>query len=62
MLDEVMALFAEAEAKANYAREQEAPFKAAQEEVDAALAEVKAQEDYKNNRTEEVLIDNFTNC
>ena len=57
-----MALFAEAEAKANYAREQEAPFKAAQEEVDAALAEVKAQEDYKNNRTEEVLIDNFTNC
>jgi len=36
------------------AREQEAPFKAAQEEVDAALAEVKAQEDYRNNRTEEL--------
>jgi len=54
LLDEVIALFAEVEQKANYAREQEAPFKAAQEEVDAALAEVKAQEDYKNNKTEEL--------
>ena len=55
------AAFAEAERQAEiarraeaYAREQEAPFKAAQEEVDAALAEVKAQEDYRNNRTEEL--------
>ena len=57
----VSAAFAEAERQAEiarraeaYAREQEAPFKAAQEEVDAALAEVKAQEDYRNNRTEEL--------
>jgi len=36
------------------AREQEAPFKAAQEEVDAALADVKAQEEYRERRTEEL--------
>jgi len=54
LLDEVMAAFAEAELQANNARREEAPFKAAQEEVDAALAEVKAQEDYRNRRTEEL--------
>jgi len=36
------------------ARAQEAPFKAAQEEVDSALSEVKAQEDARNNRTQEL--------
>jgi len=34
------------------AREQEAPFKAAQEEVDSALREVKSQEDARNTKTE----------
>ena len=36
------------------AREAEAPFKAAQEEVGAALAEVKAQEDARNAKTAEL--------
>jgi myosin heavy subunit len=68
LLDEVMALFAESERQTNIARaaeqeareaeqaarEQEAPFKAAQEEVDAALAEVKSQEDSRNRKTEEL--------
>jgi len=54
LLDEVCAAFKEVEEKANYARQQEAPFKAAQEEVEAALSEVKAQEDARNSRTEEL--------
>jgi len=68
MLDQVMALFAESERQTQIARraekeareaeqsakEQEAPFKAAQEEVDAALADVKEQEDSRNRRTEEL--------
>jgi len=44
----------EARKREAYAREQEAPFKAAQEEVDSALAEVKAQEDARNNKTEQL--------
>jgi len=44
----------EAIRREEYAREQEAPFKAAQEEVDSALADVKAQEDARNHRTEEL--------
>jgi len=61
LLDLVSAAFAEAERQAGIARraeararEQEAPFKAAQEEVDAALAEVKEQEEYRNNKTEDL--------
>ncbi|KAL6051409.1 Merozoite surface protein 3a [Balamuthia mandrillaris] len=54
MLDEVTAAFQEAERQAEYARQQEAPFKAAQEEVDAALSEVNAQEEARNNRTAEL--------
>jgi len=61
LLDAVSEAFAESERRAEKARRaeakaraEEAPFKAAQEEVDAALAEVKAQEDYRNNRTEEL--------
>jgi flagellar biosynthesis GTPase FlhF len=42
----------EARKKEEAARQQEAPFKAAQEEVDHALAEVKAQEDARNSKTE----------
>jgi len=34
------------------ARDEEAPFKAAQEEVDTALADVKSQEDARNQKTE----------
>mmetsp|Transcript_86579 Transcript_86579/g.129823 ORF Transcript_86579/g.129823 Transcript_86579/m.129823 type:complete len:412 (-) Transcript_86579:10-1245(-) len=40
----------EAKEKENAAIEQEAPFKAAQEELEAALAEVKAQEDAYNGK------------
>merc|ERR1711868_50299 len=61
MLDEVKVLFKTAEARQQDAKEkeaeavkQEAPFKAAQEEVEAALAEVKSQEDAYNSRTEEL--------
>ncbi|ELR19658.1 TolAlike protein [Acanthamoeba castellanii str. Neff] len=61
LLDSVSAAFAEAERQAEiarkaeaYAREQEAPFKAAQEEVDAALADVNAQESARDNRTAEL--------
>ncbi len=45
---------AQAISKENYAREQEAPFKAAQEEVDAALADVNAQESARDSRTAEL--------
>jgi len=44
----------EAIARENEAREREAPFKAAQEEVNAALADVKAQETARDNTTEEL--------
>jgi len=67
-LDEVTELFEESDRQTQnarraeraaveaeqYAREQEAPFKAAQEEVDAALADVKSQEDARNERTNEL--------
>jgi DNA repair exonuclease SbcCD ATPase subunit len=45
---------AEAISKEQYAHEQEAPFKAAQEEVDAALADVKSQESARDSRTAEL--------
>jgi len=54
LLDQVLAAFKEAEKAANHARLQEAPFKAAQEEVDAALAEVTAQDDARKVRTMEL--------
>jgi len=54
LLDEVSYLFEEAERRAEDARREEAPFKAAQEEVDVALAEVKAQEDARNRLMEEL--------
>ena len=44
------ALFQEAEARAKEARALEAPFKAAQEEVERALADVKAEEDAYNGK------------
>jgi len=50
----VSAAFAEAERQTEAARKAEAPFKAAQEEVDAALADVKAQESARDNRTAEL--------
>jgi chromosome segregation ATPase len=58
LLDEVCKAFAESEKQAhiarvaeNEARVQEAPFKAAQEELEAAVADVKRQEDQKANKT-----------
>ncbi len=54
LLDGVTAAFRESEKQAAYARLQEAPFKAAQEEVDAALADVNAQESARDNRTAEL--------
>jgi len=45
LLEEVTAAFKVAESRAKEARALEAPFKKAQEEVEAALAEVKAEED-----------------
>jgi len=53
LLDAVMAAFKEAEAKAQEARTLEAPFKAAQEEVERALAEVKAEEDAYNGKIDD---------
>jgi len=50
MLEEVTALFKKAEERANEARALEAPFKAAQEEVEAALAEVHKQEAEYNGK------------
>jgi len=44
----------EARKQEEAARKEEAPFKAAQEEVDAALAEVKTQEDARNSKTEQL--------
>jgi len=54
LLDEVLSAFKELDIKAKEARAQEAPFKAAQEEVDAALADVKGQEDARNAKTEQL--------
>jgi len=47
-------LLDEAQRRAEAAREAEAPFKKAQEEVDAALRDVKNQEDERNSRTAEL--------
>jgi len=59
LLNQVISAFAESDNQAqlarkaeNEARTQEAPFKAAQEELEAALADVKAKEDEYNNKTE----------
>jgi len=64
LLDEVGAAFAESDRQAKlardaeaYARKEEAPFKAAQEELEAAVADVKKQEDAYNKRTEELQAD-----
>jgi len=54
LLDEVSAAFTELDRVAQEARTKEAPFKAAQEEVDTALADVKSQEDARNNKTEQL--------
>jgi hypothetical protein len=54
LLDQVMSAFEESDRQANIARKAEAPFKAAQEEVDSALADVKAQETTRENRTNEL--------
>jgi len=54
MLQEVSVALQECERRTAEARRQEAPFKAAQEEVDAALAEVKAQEDARNRKIEDL--------
>jgi len=51
LLNLVMDAFQEADKQAKIARDTEAPFKAAQQEVDSALAEVKRQEDEFNNKT-----------
>jgi murein DD-endopeptidase MepM/ murein hydrolase activator NlpD len=44
----------EARARENDARQQEAPFKAAQEEVDRALADVKSQEEARDQKSQEL--------
>jgi len=54
LLNLVMEAFNEADKKAKIARDTEAPFKAAQHEVDTALSEVKSQEDTFNNKTEDL--------
>eukprot|EP01102_Stenamoeba_stenopodia_P015884 TRINITY_DN5484_c0_g6_i1.p1 TRINITY_DN5484_c0_g6~~TRINITY_DN5484_c0_g6_i1.p1 ORF type:complete len:343 (+),score=110.21 TRINITY_DN5484_c0_g6_i1:71-1030(+) len=61
LLDEVTKAFAESDRQAQIARQaeaeartQEAPFKAAQEELEAAVADVKRQEDDRNRKTEEL--------
>jgi chromosome segregation ATPase len=61
LLNQVSAAFAESDRQAQLARKaedeartQEAPFKAAQEELEAAVADVKNQEDLFNNRAEEL--------
>jgi hypothetical protein len=51
---EAKAREAEARAREDEARQQEAPFKAAQEEVDRALADVKSQEDARDQKTNEL--------
>eukprot|EP01103_Thecamoeba_quadrilineata_P018699 TRINITY_DN7272_c0_g1_i1.p1 TRINITY_DN7272_c0_g1~~TRINITY_DN7272_c0_g1_i1.p1 ORF type:complete len:309 (-),score=93.35 TRINITY_DN7272_c0_g1_i1:22-948(-) len=54
LLDEVSAAFAESDKQAAAARLAEAPFKAAQEEVEAAYADVKSQEDARSKKIEEL--------
>jgi len=54
MLDEVSKAFAESDRQAQLARLAEAPFKAAQEELEAAVADVKRQEDEKAHKTQEL--------
>jgi len=49
-------LLEESQRQADIARENEAPFKRAQEEVEAAVAEVHAQEDARNRKTEELTL------
>jgi len=55
-LKRAQALVDESARQVENARREEAPFKAAQEEVDAALRDVKAQEDARNSRTEELKL------
>jgi len=54
LLDQVMIAFTESDRQAKIARDTEAPFKKAQEEVDAALADVKSQEEARENRTKDL--------
>lgn len=54
LLDAVSTAFAESDRQAQNARLVEAPFKAAQEEVEAAVNDVRSQEDARNRRTEEL--------
>jgi len=61
LLDQVFAAFQESDKQAqlarnaeNEARVQEAPFKAAQEELEAAVADVKSQEDAYNKKAEDL--------
>jgi len=52
LVDEVSTAFAESDRQAKLAREAEAPFKAAQEELEAAVADCKKQEDDYNHRAD----------
>jgi hypothetical protein len=54
LLDEVNKAFAESDRQAQLARQAEAPFKAAQEELEAAVADVKRQEDEKARKTQDL--------
>jgi len=54
LLDQVMTAFQESDRQAKIARDTEAPFKAAQLEVDTALADVKSQEDARESKTKEL--------
>jgi len=61
LLDQVTSAFVESDKQANLARQaeakarhEEAPFKAAQEELEAAVADVKKQEDARNAKTEQL--------
>jgi len=54
LLDQVMVAFQESDRQAKIARDAEAPFKAAQHEVDTALADVKAQEGAREQKTQEL--------
>jgi len=54
LLNEVMLAFQDSDSKAKQARQTEAPFKAAQEEVEAAMADVKSQEDARERKTNDL--------
>jgi len=54
LLNLVMEAFTEADKQAKIAHDTEAPFKAAQKEVDTALADVKSQEDAREKKTSEL--------